>query len=320
METETLLVDSETVRRNVEKSELVEMIEEAYVNEYRGDSHMPAREQIPTGDRSEILSMPARLSDGSVGMKWVSDFLDNETLPPVMGTVIYNDKETGKPIAIIDGTELTSIRTGCAATVGTKHLLDREPNSVGIIGLGSQSKEVLRFHGEMFDFDTVYASDIDDEVYREFRDLFEDEYDILRCDGVDCIENSDTVTTATPVTSPVLSSVDTDVHINALGADMPQKQEISTDVLTDSDVSLVTDNIKQSMAGGEFSQLMSEGVVDSSDVMELGHLLDNDGLMERIRSNMTVFDSTGVAVQDIVTARMVYKNLDENECDTFSFF
>lgn len=320
METETLLIDRETVRSNVDPSRLVEEIEQAYVNEYKGKSYMPVREHIPTGDRSEILSMPAKLSDGSVGMKWVSDFLDNKNLPPVMGTVVYNDKDTGEPLAIIDGTELTRIRTGCAAAIGSKILLDEEPGSVGIIGLGSQAREVLRYHGEIFDFDTVYASDIDDDVYNEFVEEFETDYDILRCNGDQCMEKSDVITTVTPATSPVLESVDSELHVNALGADMPQKQEISTDVLTDPDVSLIADNTKQSEIGGEFSQLISNDLVDPDDIFEFGHVVDDDELSDSLSSSMTVFDSTGLAIQDVVTARMIYENVERNRCETFSFF
>lgn len=320
MENETLLIDRETVRSNVDYPQLVEKIEEAYVNEYTGRSHMPVREHIPTGDRSEILSMPAKLSDGSIGIKWVSDFLDNESLPPVMGTVIYNDKDTGEPLAIIDGTELTRIRTGCAAAIGSKHLSKSDPDSIGIIGLGSQSKEVLRFHSVVFDFDTVYVSDIDEQAYDRFAEKFGEEYNIIKCGGEECMEKSDVVSTVTPATSPVLSSVDTNKHINALGADMPQKQEIASDVLCNEMVNLVSDNIEQSKIGGEFSQLIDDGSIDREDIHTMGQIIYDRDLSDQVRSKMTVFDSTGLAIQDVVTARMIYENVDRDECGKFSFF
>jgi alanine dehydrogenase len=316
---ETLLIDADTVRSSINPSNLVREIENAYVNEYNGDASMPVREHISTGSESEILSMPARLSDGSVGVKWVSDFLGNDDLPPVMGTVIYNDKSTGEPLAIIDGTELTRIRTGCAAAIGTKHLTNRNPDSIGIIGLGSQSKDVLRYHGEIFDFEKVYASDIDDTAYENFVKEFGDTYNIERCSGGMCAEKSDVITTATPATSPVISSVDSKLHINALGADMPQKQEVSSDVLTSPDTTLVADSREQSKIGGEFSRIIEEDMVDINDIIPFGQVINDRDLSTQISSSMTVFDSTGLAVQDVVAARMVYQNVDKSQCETFKF-
>lgn len=317
---ETLLIDSETVRSNIDPSNLVNQIEEGFANEHRGKAYNPEREQISTGERSEILSMPARLADGSVGMKWVSDFLDNEDVPPVMGTVIYNDKQDGKPLAIIDGTELTRIRTGCAAAIGSKYLTDKKPSSIGIIGLGAQSEEVLRYHGEIFDLDTIYASDIDDSAYEEFVQKFEQEYDIRRCEGTECIKKSDAITTVTPTTSPIINSATPPTHINALGADMPQKQEISKSVLSDPETTLVTDDKRQSKTGGEFSSIIESNTVNLSEIQKLGHIIDDKKLADQLKSNLTVFDSTGLGIQDVVSARMVYESVDKDQCQTFEFF
>lgn len=317
---ETLLIDSETVRSNIEPSKLVRQIEKEFANEHQGEAYNPVREQISAGERSEILSMPARLSDGSIGIKWVSDFLDNEDLPPVMGTVIYNDKRDGKPLAIIDGTELTRIRTGCASAIGTKYLTNKKPSNIGVIGLGAQSKEVLRYHGEIFDLDTIYASDIDDAAYEEFVQEFEQEYNIQRCQGHECIEKSDAITTVTPATSPIINSASPPTHINALGADMPQKQEMSQSILADSKTTLVTDNKGQSKTGGEFSSILKSNAIKLDEIQKLGHIIDDKKLANRLKSDLTVFDSTGMGIQDVVSAKMVYENVDKNQCQTFEFF
>jgi alanine dehydrogenase len=318
---ETLLIDSETVRSNIEPLKLVNQIEDELAKEYNGDSYNPAREDIPVENQSEILSMPARLSDGSIGIKWVSDFLDNEEVPPVLGTVIYNDKENGRPLAIIDGTELTRIRTGCAAVIGTKYLTELNPESIGIIGLGAQAKDVVKYHAELYDIKDIYISDIDESAYNNFEQMFCDSsFDIHRCDKTSCVKKADSITTATPATEPVIDSIDSPTHINALGADMTQKQEISSGILRDPSSTLVTDNKEQSKIGGEFSSTIQSGKVNMNDIIKLGHIIDDKNLMKQISSDITIFDSTGTAIQDIVSARIVYENVDKGNCESFEFF
>ena len=237
---ETLLLNGTDVRENASMAELVPAIEDAFAAFERGDAQMPAKSYVDLPQyNGDFRSMPAYLDVGewdAAGVKWVNVHPDNPEkfdLPTVLGTMIYSDPETAVPLSIMDGRELTMLRTGAAAAVATDHLAVPDADSLGIVGAGVQSYTQLRAISQVRDIETVVISDLDEERVAEFVATFEDDYDV-RGGTVAEAAACDVLSTVTPVESPIVSpeSVGDHTHINAMGADAAGKHELADEILT----------------------------------------------------------------------------------------
>ena len=287
----------------------------------------------------------------AAGIKWVNVHTDNPAdhdLPTVMGTMIYSDPETAFPLAIMDGTELTMKRTGAAAAVATDHLAVPDASSLGIVGAGVQSYTQLEAIAEVRDVDTVVVSDVDDERVAEFVATFEDRFDV-RGGSVAEAGHCDVLSTVTPVEEPIVGPDDVGehTHVNAMGADAAGKHELADDLLLDA--TIVIDDHEQCTHSGEINVPYAAGTLTDDDVHgEIGEIVvgnrpgrsgigtggghdggndgrdgndDRDGNDGRDGNDdrddgitgVTVFDSTGLAIQDVAAARVVFEQADDND-------
>ncbi|EMA06106.1 alanine dehydrogenase [Haloferax denitrificans] len=316
----TLLLNKDDVHENVQMPELISAIEDAFAAYESGDAQMPPKSYIDLPQyNGDFRSMPAYLDAGdwdAAGIKWVNVHPDNGDkydLPTVMGTMIYSDPENAFPLALLDGTELTMLRTGAAAAVATDHLAVEDASSMGIIGAGVQSYTQLRAISEVRDIEEVVISDLDEERVADFIDAFEDEFDI-RPGSIEEAASCDVLSTVTPVESPIVprDAVGDHTHINAMGADAEGKHELADEVLLDA--KLVIDDHAQTTHSGEINVPYHEGVLTDDDIygaigdIVLGNLdgrTDDDGI--------SVFDSTGLAIQDVAAAHVAYEHAFEND-------
>jgi len=322
----TLLLDSDDVDHNTQFPELIVALEEAFAAYERGDAQMPAKSYIDLPQyNGDFRSMPAYLDAGdwdAAGIKWVNVHTDNNAeydLPTVLGTMIYSDPRNAYPLAIMDGRELTMKRTGAAAAVATDHLALPEASSFGIVGAGVQAYTQLEAISVVRDIDTVVISDLDDERVRRFVDTFEGRFDV-RGGSIDEAAQCDVLSTVTPVESPIVSAVGDHTHVNAMGADAAGKHELGDDLLLDA--KLVIDDHEQCTHSGEINVPYSEGVLGDDDIYgEIGEIVvgAKDGRTDA--DGVTVFDSTGLAIQDVAAAHVVYEHALENDNGTsFDFF
>ena len=255
----------------------------------------------------------------AAGIKWVNVHPDNPEeydLPTVMGTIIYSDPKNAFPLAIMDGTSVTRLRTGAAAAVATKHLAVEDARSLGIVGAGVQSYTQLEAIAEVRPIEEVVVSDIDDEKVRAFRERYGDDYDVREgsiADAAAC----DVLSTVTPVEDPIVKRewVGDHTHVNAMGADAEGKHELDDQILLDA--TLVIDDYDQTTHSGEINVPYSQGVLTDADIYgSIGEIVidakqartDDPGI-----DGITVFDSTGLAIQDIATAHVVYEHADDNQ-------
>ncbi|GAA0211559.1 ornithine cyclodeaminase family protein [Halobaculum roseum] len=316
----TLLLNSDDVHENAAMDELVPAIEDAFAAYQRGDAQMPPKSYIdlPTYN-GDFRSMPAYLDAGewdAAGVKWVNVHTDNEEqydLPTVMGTMIYSDPKNAFPLAILDGTELTMKRTGAAAAVATDHLAVADASSLGIVGAGAQSYTQLEAISAVRDIEEVVISDLSEERVARFIDAFEDRFDV-RAGSVEEAAACDVLSTVTPVEDPIVSreAVGDHTHINAMGADAEGKHELADEVLLDA--KLVIDDYEQTTHSGEINVPYAAGVLGDDDIYgQIGEIVvgEKDG---RVASDgITVFDSTGLAIQDVAAAHVVYEHADERD-------
>ncbi|MFD1597758.1 ornithine cyclodeaminase family protein [Halobellus rarus] len=316
---ETLLLNGTDVRENASMSELVPAIEDAFVAFEHGDVEMPAKSYVDLPQyNGDFRSMPAYLDAGewdAAGVKWVNVHPDNPEkfdLPTVLGTMIYSDPETAVPLSIMDGRELTMLRTGAAAAVATDHLAVPDASSLGIVGAGVQSYTQLRAISQVRDIETVVISDLDEERVAEFVATFEDEYDV-RGGTIAEAAACDVLSTVTPVESPIVAREDVGdhTHVNAMGADAAGKHELADEVLLDA--KLVIDDYEQTTHSGEINVPWSEGVLDDDDIYgSVGEIVTGKKLGRIEEDGISVFDSTGLAIQDVAAAHVVYEHATEH--------
>ncbi|MCO8242444.1 MULTISPECIES: ornithine cyclodeaminase family protein [unclassified Haladaptatus] len=317
---ETLLLNQDAVDENTQMPELIRAIEDAFAAYALGDAQMPAKSYIDLPQyNGDFRSMPAYLdADGwdAAGIKWVNVHPDNPDgfdLPTVMGTMIYSDPETAYPLAIMDGTELTMKRTGAAAAVATDHLAVEDATSMGLVGAGVQSYTQLEAISKIRPIEEVVISDLDEEAVADFIDYFDDEFDV-RAGSISEAASCDILSTVTPVESPIVSAdaVGEHTHINAMGADAEGKHEIADEVLLNA--KLVIDDHAQTTHSGEINVPYNEGTLTDDDIHgDIGDIVIGDLEGRTGDDGVTVFDSTGLAIQDVAAAHVVYEHANEND-------
>lgn len=324
----TLLLDSDDVRANAPMKAVIPAVEAAFGAYERGDAQMPAKSYIDLPQYSgDFRSMPAYLHvDGdavetatgatdwdAAGVKWVTVHTDNNDrgLPTVLGTMIYSDPETGVPLAVLDGRQLTMLRTGAAAAVATDHLAIGDASSLGIIGAGVQSYTQLEAISTVRPIETVIVADQSPERVADFIARFENRFDI-RGGEISEAAACDVLSTVTPVESPIVDRADVSehTHINAIGADADGKHELADEILLDA--KLVIDDYAQTTHSGEINVPYSAGTVTDSDIYgALGEIVIDETEGRTPNDGITVFDSTGLAIQDVATAHVVYTEAND---------
>ncbi len=314
---ETVILDADDVTESTQISEVIDAVEGAFGAYARGDTQMPAKSYIDLPQyNGDFRSMPAYIETDewdAAAVKWVNvhpDNPDDEGLPTVMGTIIYSDPDTGFPLAVMDGTDLTRLRTGSAAAVATRYLAREDATSLGLVGAGVQAHSQLDAISTVRDIDTVVISDLDDEVRAAFIEKYGDEFDVQEGDITDAAA-CDVVSTTTPVREPIVHEVGENTHINAMGADAEGKHEIADDVLTDA--KLVIDDYEQCTHSGEINVPFHEGVLGDDDIHgEIGDIVAGRIDGRTAEDGVTVFDSTGLAIQDVAAAHVVYEDAVES--------
>ncbi|MFU8868560.1 ornithine cyclodeaminase family protein [Natronococcus sp.] len=317
---QTLLLDSDDVDEHARMADVISAVEDAFGAYERGDAQMPAKSYIDLPQyNGDFRSMPAYLDAGewdAAGVKWVNVHPDNPTdhdLPTVLGTMIYSDPETAYPLAIMDGTALTMKRTGAAAAVATDYLAVPDATSMGIVGAGVQSYTQLEAISEIRPIEEVVVSDLDDERVQRFIDAYDDEFDV-RAGSISEAGHCDVLSTVTPVRDPVvgLEDVGDHTHVNAIGADAEGKHELTDELLLES--TIVIDDHKQCTHSGEVNVPYNEGTLTDDDIYgEIGELVVGQKAARTDDTGVTVFDSTGLAIQDVAAARVVYEDAREHE-------
>ncbi len=315
----TLLLDSDDVAAaNIR--EVTRAVEDAFVAYERGTAQMPAKSYIDLPQyNGDFRSMPAYLDTGewdAAGLKWVNvhpDNPDGDDLPTVMGTMIYSDPETAFPLAVMDGTALTMKRTGGAAAVATDHLAIEDATSMGIVGAGVQSYTQLEAIAAVRPIEEVVIADVDDGRVARFVEAFEAEFDV-RGGSIAEAGHCDVLSTVTPVGEPIVDEEDVGdhTHVNAMGADAEGKHELTDELLQAA--TIVIDDHEQCTHSGEINVPYSEGVLGDGDIYgEIGEIVVGSREGRTDETGVTVFDSTGLAIQDVAAAHVVYGEAADGE-------
>lgn len=302
----TLLLERRHVAALLTMDEAVSAVERAFAAHGRGETLMPPKVYVSLEERhhGDFRAMPAYM-DGFAGVKWVNSHPENAArhgLPAVMGTYILSDADTALPLAVLDATWLTAVRTGAAGAVATKHLHRKPPVRIGFIGCGVQARVLHRAHRSLFSpFDSLCA-----DVRPEAAAAFAEE---IGGRAVSIAEASacDVLCVATPARAPVVQRADLTpgAHINAIGADAPGKQEIDPAVLQTARV--YVDDMEQATHSGEVNVPLHTGLLARDAIAGTLGAVVAGVTPPPAEGSLTLFDSTGLAVQDLALARLVYR-------------
>ncbi len=314
MENQILWLNRKEVESLLDMKGTLKVVEEAFRQHGLKKVQMPSKLYLYFKKHNgDLRTMPAYLEEQDItGVKIVNVHPDNpkKGLPTVMALVILNSTKTGAPIAIMDGTYLTDMRTGASGGVAVKYLARKNSKTVGFVGTGNQAKTQLLAISEIIDIGEIKAASASEKGTLAFRDDMEKKVgcDILVKKSIKEVCDCDILVTTTPSREPVVMDewISEGTHINAIGADAKGKEELDPKILKRAKV--VVDDFSQASHSGEINVPLSKGLISENDIFcELGEVITGKKKARTSDSDITVFDSTGLAIQDVATANMVYQ-------------
>ncbi|AIY90525.1 alanine dehydrogenase [Geoglobus acetivorans] len=319
---DSLILSRSDVEELLTMEECLSAVEHAFYLHGTGKTQMPAKIYL-TFENGDLRAMPAFI-EGHAGIKWVNSHPGNREkgLPTVMAVLIYNDPDTGFPLAVMDATHLTNMRTGAAGGVAVRYLARKDSRTVGFVGCGMQARTQLEAIVNVADIERVKAYDISEGTAKDFLSFAEK----FGLDG-EVVEiadacRSDILVTTTPSRTPVVKAewIEEGTHVNAIGADAPGKQELDPKILLRAKV--VVDDYEQAFHSGEVNVPLSKGIITEDHIFgTLGEIVAGLKKGREDDSQITVFDSTGLAIQDIATASLIYdKAVKAGKGVKFRFF
>jgi alanine dehydrogenase len=290
----------------LDPGEAVEAVREAFVAHARGEWSMPSKVYVPAPPDGDFRAMPAA-GAGHAVLKWVTSFPGNPArgLPTVSGVVLLSDGATGQLRALLDAGAVTALRTGAAAVLAAETLAAPEGGPAAVVGCGVNGRAVARTFAArgrpvmLWDARLGQAAAVAEELGADVVD---------RDDAFD----ADVVVTVTPGAEILFErdSLRPGQHVSLMGADGPGKAEIAVEELLR--VTVACDEWEQASHNGDIARAAADGRLTRGDVVELGRVLLGEEEGRRSEEDTTVFDSTGLAVQDLAVALAVYERYRSN--------
>jgi alanine dehydrogenase len=315
---DVIFLDNRQVSEILKMSDCIDVVEELFYKFYEPESEtaiqMPPKTylDIPSGD---FRAMPA-LVENTAGIKWCGVHLDDtgtKRKVNIFAKVLINDVETGKLLAIMDGEIITAIRTAAVTGVATKYLSPQHAKVASFIGCGNQTRYQIEAILRVRDIEQIRLFDLDKKRASEMSKRFA-AIDTAVCGSLEeCVSNADIVTTLTPSRKGFLEHewLKPVVHINAVGADAQGKRELDISVLNGIDL-VCYDEWQQCSHSGEvqYSHEMDGSSRGSQTWCPLAHVVAK--ALPTSHCKQTLFDATGLAIEDIVTARLIYDKVKED--------
>jgi alanine dehydrogenase len=298
------VLDHDAVLAAVTPEAAIDAVRDAFGRHHRGEWVMPAKTYLTAPPHGDFRAMPAR--GGELAMlKWISSFPGNpaQGLPTVIGVVCVSDARTSELLALLDAGAVTALRTGAVAAIAARALAREDAATAGLIGCGLHGAWAARClaaagygPGVCADPDAAAAAALAEELGWAAGSTAE----ALACDVVTCV---------TPGFAPVVTRADLrpGLHLNMLGADGPGKAEAEVEAVAA--CRLTCDEWEQAAHGGELTGAVHAGLVTREQVAQLGAVLAGEAPGRSGLADVTLFDSTGLAIQDLAVATAVLEAL-----------
>jgi alanine dehydrogenase len=286
----------------VSSTDALQAVRRAFEEHARGAWFMPSKVYVPAPPDGDFRAMPAS-GGGYAVLKWVTSFPRNPErgLPTVAGVVLLSDAGTGELRALMDAGAVTALRTGAAAVLAAEVLAADRDGPAAVIGSGVNGRAVARTfaaHGRsllLWDARPEQAETLAAELGA-----------VVARTRAEALATG-VVATVTPGAEILFpeGSLRPGQHVSLMGADGPGKAEIAVEELVRARV--VCDEWEQASHNGDIARAVDAGALGRGDVAELGRVLIGEEEGRRSAEEITVFDSTGLAVQDLAVAVAVYE-------------
>ncbi len=305
------IIDRAEIEKTLAGVDLLPLIEGAFRDYSAGRAIVPPLGELLLDDGEVHIKYGAIRGDCHYVIKIASGFYGNATrgLPSSNGLMLVFRSDTGEPEALLfDEGWLTDVRTAVAGAIGAKALARTDVERIGVLGTGTQARLQVQHLAPLFATRSLIVWGRDPVRVERYRtDMTTAGFLVeVAHSPTGVAQAADLIVTTTPSTEPLLhaSDIHSGTHINAIGSDTAEKQELAADVLTLADV-VVADSLQQSRTRGEIARALATGAIGSDKAVELGTLLAGEARGRTSAEQITVFDSTGVAVQDIAIASAV---------------
>jgi ornithine cyclodeaminase/alanine dehydrogenase-like protein (mu-crystallin family) len=298
-------MDGAAVEAALAPERAVDAVRDAFLAHARGDWSMPPKVYVTNYPAGDFRAMPA-LGAGYALLKWITSFPGNPAhgLPTVTGVVLLSDAADGRLLAVLDAASVTALRTGAAAVLAAEVLGRADAETAAVIGAGVNGRAaartfVARGRGvSLWDIDTARAARA---------------AELLGCDVAPSREHAlaaDLLVTVTPGHEVVIEAgvLHEGQHVSLMGADGPGKAEVSG--LELERAHLFCDDWEQASHGGELAHAVEGGLVSEDDVTAIGDVLTGTARGRANEREITMFDSTGLAIQDLAVAVAAFEAAD----------
>ena len=302
------------VEAAVSPERALEAVRDAFIAYAHGEWSMPPKVYVPAYPAGDFRAMPA-LGAGHASLKWVTSFPGNpeQGLPTVMGLVLLSDASNGMLRAVLDAAAVTALRTGAAAVLAAETLGRSDAGSAAVVGAGVNGQATARTfiaRGRdvaLWDLDEARAEAAARELGAGVAESLEEAL------------GADLVVTVTPGHEVLLprGSLRPGQHVSLMGADGPGKSEIAAEELVRANV--FCDDWEQASHNGELAHAVEAGALTQDDVTQLGDVLAGTAPGRQSKDDITIFDSTGLAIQDLAIALAAMERADGLDLPTLDF-
>jgi ornithine cyclodeaminase/alanine dehydrogenase-like protein (mu-crystallin family) len=304
------ILGHDTVLAAVPATAAIDATRAAFEHHANGEWRMPSKVYVDAPPNGDFRAMPA-IGDGIAILKWVTSFPQNAArgYPAVAGALLVSNADTGELMAVLDCAAVTSLRTGAAAAVSAQVLAPAEARTVGLVGCGVNGGWVGRCLAG-----AGYGPGVCSDPRSEVATALAEELGWSAGSRDEAVAQ-DIVAAVTPGAETVISSADprSGQHLIALGADAAGKSEVDLDALEGCE--LFCDEWAQASRGGELASAVSEGMVTREDVTEIGAVITGSAEGRSSAEAVTLFDSTGLAIQDLGIAAAALAALREGRVE-----
>lgn len=308
-----LILNRKDVQSVLTMKDCIQVVEDAFAELSNGTAILPLRNNIASPEGLSLY-MPAFLKDmGALACKVVTVFKNNpsKNLPVIFGKVLLQDTETGDVLCIMDGGYLTAVRTGAASGVANKYLARKDKNQIiGIYGTGVQAQMQLWAMKETVDIAKVLVYDINEKAVDNFISEMTTKLNlqIIKASDPDELLSSDIICTATSSPTPLFdgNKLKPGTHINNIGSHTPNARELDTATVKKSKFVGDSKEACLSEAGDIMIPLKEKAISEDHFYAELGDLVTSKKNGRTNDSEITVFKSNGLAIQDAAAAKLIY--------------
>ena len=320
-----LILSEKEVQSLIEIDELIATLERAHIQYSTGNAVMPVRLVVPLPQvQGRITSMPGFLAtDNALGMKVVTYFQDNprNNLPAILASILLFSAESGKLIATMDGTYITTIRTACASAMATKALANPLTPVLGIVGAGVQARAHIQALSRIRALTSIKITSPSGGSAAKIKRDMEKQVGIaieVVSTPEQAVRDSDLVVTVSTAKTPVVDAawLKPGAHINAVGSHRPDLREIDGNTLSQAKV--VVDSHEAVMAEcGDVLLAIKEKSYSAQQIHgEIGAVLARQVAGRSHADEITLYKSVGIAIQDVATANLVYRKAVERHVGT----